>query len=99
MEKKLRIFDIKYDLNWSYSVSIEQIKKDLIAVEKMGATHISIEPYEIFGEVDVHIEAEARRIETDEEYNERILEEQKKEVINKQYEIRTFNRIKAKYNL
>ena len=99
MKKKLRIFDIKYNLNWSYSVSIEKMKKDLIALEKMGATHISIEPYETFGEAEVHIEAEARRIETDEEYNQRILEEQKKEVINKQYEIRTFNRIKAKYNL
>jgi len=99
MKKKFRIFDVKYNLNWIYSVSIEQIKKDLIALEKMGATHISIEPYETFGEVDVHIEAEARRLETDEEYNERILEEQKRELIHKQYEIRTFNKIKAKYNL
>lgn len=99
MKKKLRIFDVKYNLNWIYSVSIEQIKKDLIALEKMGATHISIDPYELFGEVDAHIEAEARRLETDEEYNERILEEQKRELIHKQYEIRTFNKIKAKYNL
>lgn len=99
MKKKLRIFDVKYNLNWIYSVSIEKIKKDLIALEKMGATHISIEPYETFGEVDVHIEAEARRLETDKEYNERILEEQKRELIHKQYEIRTFNKIKAKYNL
>ena len=99
MKKKLRIFDVKYNLNWSYSVSIEQIKKDLIALEKMGATHISIDPYEQFGEVDVHIEAEARRLETNEEYNERILEEQKRELIYKQYEIRTFNKIKEKYNL
>jgi len=99
MKKKFRIFDVKYNLNWIYSVSIEQIKKDLIALEKMGATHISIEPYETFGEVDVHIEAEARRLETDKEYNERILEEQKRELIHKQYEIRTFNKIKAKYNL
>lgn len=99
MKKKLRIFDVKYNLNWIYSVSIQEIKKDLIALEKMGATHISIEPYETFGEVDVHIEAEARRLETDKEYNERILEEQKRELIHKQYEIRTFNKIKAKYNL
>ena len=99
MKKKLRIFDIKYNLNWSYSVSIEKMKKDLITLEKMGATHISIEPYETFGEAEVHIEAEARRLETDEEYNERTLEEQERELINKQYEIRTFNRIKAKYNL
>ena len=99
MKKKLRIFDIKYNLNWSYSVSIEKMKEDLIALEKMGATHISIEPYETFGEAEVHIEAEARRLETDEEYNERTLEEQERELINKQYEIRTFNKIKAKYNL
>ena len=75
------------------------LNKDLIALEKMGATHISIEPYETFGEVDVHIEAEARRLETDKEYNERILEDQERELIHKQYEIRTFNKIKAKYNL
>lgn len=99
MKNKLRIFDVKYNLNWSYSVSIEQIKKDLIALENMGATHISIEPYETFGEADVQIEAEARRLETDEEYNERILEEQERELINKQQDLRMFNRIKAKYNL
>jgi len=99
MEKKLRIFDIKYDLNWIDRVPIKEIKEDLIILEKLGATHISIDPYETFGEVDVHIEAEAVRLETDKEYNKRILEEQERELIHKQYEIRTFNKIKAKYNL
>jgi hypothetical protein len=99
MKKKLRIFDVEYNLNWIYSVSIEQIKKDLIALEKMGATHISIDPYEQFGEVDAHIEAEARRLETDEEYNERILEEQERALINKQQDLKMFYHIKEKYSL
>ena len=49
--------------------------------------------------MEVHIEAEARRLETDGEYSARILSENEKELVNKQYEIRMFNQIKEKYNL
>ena len=35
--------EIDYKLDWQFTNSIEKIRKDLDAIEKMGATHVLIE--------------------------------------------------------
>lgn len=71
MEKRECEFRLDYPLDWAYEVSIEQLKKDIVALEKLGATHVHIEEGVDDGYSYLVIEAVSRRIETDEEFEQR----------------------------
>jgi hypothetical protein len=97
MKKKIRRFQIKFDFDWEYGVEISKIRKDLDALEKLGATHVDIETdvrndcaYMTFaGYVD--------REETEEEYLKRINLELERENLLKQRELAELKRLKDKY--
>lgn len=92
MDKQQRLIKIKYDLtHWGYGIPIEDIRKDLDVLEKMGATRIDIELENSFGDCSLNIEATQERLETDEERDARVLmerfnEQQEKDRLREDYQ-------------
>lgn len=99
MSKIIRNFKIDYSLDWTYGIDIEDLRKDLDELEKLGATHIEIEPYVSYDCPGVSIDAYANRLETDDEYNERVRIEKfrKKEIEDR--ELEQLMKLQEKYNL
>ena len=87
MEKEIRDFKITYTLDWTYGVDISKLKQDLVELEKLGATHVEIDPYTEYDCAYVTICAISRREETDEEALERIRIQQQRIEQEKQYEL------------
>ena len=75
-------------------------------LEKLGATHIFIEPLIYWDSAVLEINARSKRLETDEEYTKRIDREyelagiqRQKELDKRQAELDIMERIKAKYGI
>jgi len=98
MEKKIIIKTIDYELSWIYGVSIERIREDLKAVEELGATHIEIEAFENYGEIDLSVESYVKRLETDEEFNKRLNKEKDLLKQLQERELQEYKRLKSKYD-
>ena len=77
MEKQIRKFRVNFDFNWTYGVEIKKLKEDLETLEKLGVTEIEIEAEDNWGAPSVTIEAFTERLETDEEFKERLDKEKK----------------------
>lgn len=92
-------FKIPYSFDWTYGVSINKIREDLDAVEKLGATHIDIEHGIDYDCSYIEIESISERIETNDELQERINEFNKRQEMVKQRELAQLESIKAKYGL
>ena len=99
MEKQEQDFEINYSLDWIYDVSIEQLKKDIEELEKLGATHVNIEPFISYDCAYVEINAICRRIETDEEFEQRKKEIEARQEQYRQRELQQLAELKAKYGL
>jgi hypothetical protein len=97
MEKEVRNFKIDYSLNWTYGVEIKKLREDLEALEKLGATHVEIEPGISYDCPYVEINAMCERIETDEEFKARIDEVNRRQEENKRRELEQLERLKLKY--
>ncbi len=97
MNKLEKTIKLNYYLNWTYGVEIKQIREDLDAVEKLGATHIDIDYGERWGDPYVDIDAFYKRLETDEEYEMRMRETKAKEDLEKQRELHLLENLKKKY--
>lgn len=83
MEKIIRNFKVDYSLDWTYGIEISKLRADLNELEKLGATHVEIEPYNSYDSAYVDIDAYANRLETDEECKERLeAEKEKKSVLS-----------------
>lgn len=96
MKKLKRVFDVDYNLNWMYGVTLAQLKEDIAAIEKLGATHVEIELEDRWDCPYISIQAKSERVETDEERKSR--EEREKQIKEKQIqkEIEEFERLKIK---
>jgi hypothetical protein len=68
-------------------------------LEKLGATHIEIEPYQEYDCAYVHIEPYCRRLETDDEFNERINLKKRREEHQKIIDLEQLEKLKSKYGL
>lgn len=99
MEKQEMDFKIFYSLDWIYGIEISKLKEDLDAVEKLGATHIRIEHGISYDCSYVEIDAISRRMETDEEFEERVRQINQRQEEQKRREIQELERIKSKYGL
>jgi DeoR/GlpR family transcriptional regulator of sugar metabolism len=99
MEKQIKKFKVPYHLEWIFGVSIEQIRKDLDELEKLGVTEIYIESLENWGCSSVLIEAYAEREETDLEYENRINKETYIQEKIKVLELKRLEELKLKYGL
>lgn len=97
MSKKLIQVEIDYKFNWTYGVSIEQIRKDLDELEKLGVKEVEIEPYDSYGSSSVSIEAYINRIETDEEYSKRVERENNMKKQTEMKELELLKKLKEKY--
>lgn len=99
MEKQVRRFKVDFDFNWTYGVKIKKLKEDLDTLEKLGVTEIEIKGEEIYGCIDITIEAFIHRIETDEECNARINRENLRQEYIKRTELAELEKLKLKYGM
>jgi len=99
MEKITRNFEVKCSLEWEYGVEISQIKKDIKQLEKLGATHVEINIEYEYGNPYIEIKASSTRLETDDEYQQRIDEQNKRQEEMKRRELEQLEKLKSKYGL
>lgn len=98
MEKQIRRFKVNFDFDWTYGVEIKKLKEDLETLEKLGVTEIEIEAEDNWGSPSVTIEAFAERLETDDEFKERIRMKEQTKKSFEQMELEEYKRLKAKYD-
>ena len=98
MEKIEITAKVNYHFDWSNKTRISQIREDLDALEKLGATYINIDPISTYGEAYVEMTSFCQRFETDQEYEDRLELKEKLSESNKQKELDTLARLKAKYD-
>lgn len=99
MDKIIRNFPIEYSFDWSGENEISKLKAEIAELENLGVTHICID---VEDSDEAVFKAKAPRLETDEEYEERINLEMRQKKIKeniKKMEIELYYRIKEKYNL
>ena len=99
MEKITRNFEVKYLLDWRYGVEMSQLKKDIKELEKLGATHVDIYIEYEYGEPYIEIIALSNRLETDDEYQQRIDEQNKRQEAVKLRDLEQLEKLKSKYGL
>jgi hypothetical protein len=99
MEKLVLDFKIDYALDWLCGVSIKQLRDDLDAIEKLGATHVDIESNVYYDCVNTEINAISTRVETVEECNERIEKERRFNASRELLELNELKRLQEKYKL
>jgi len=97
MKKQVRNFKVDFNFDWTYGVEISKLREDLDALEKLGVTSIDIEPESSYDCDYVGIEAYCNRIETDEEYTERINEQKRREDELKRRDLEQLQRLQEKY--
>lgn len=74
IKKENKVDKIDYSCDWFFGCSISSIKGDIIKLEELGATHIDIGIQKAFGGAhNLYIKPERRRLETDEELEDRIM--------------------------
>lgn len=106
MEKQIRRFKVNFDFDWTYGVELKKLKSDIEELEKLGVTEVYIKAEEHYGDISTSIEAFTKRLETDEEFKERLDKEKKiKEHlilifgnILTHTELQELERLKAKYD-
>ena len=87
-------------LDWKGGdTSISDMRKDLDKIEKFGATHVRIDYEYSHGDTYIILEALHIREETDEEYAERIKQEEHDKERLKQHELAQLEALKKKYGL
>ena len=99
MQKQERDFKLDYLLDWTYAVEISKFKSDIAELEKLGATHVEIEHGINHDCSYVEIDAICRRIETNEEFEQRKKEVEAHQEKNKQRELSQLQELKLKYGL
>ena len=98
MEKQIRRFKVNFDFDWTYGVEIKKLKEDLETLEKLGVTEIEIEAEDNWGSPSVTIEAFTERLETGEEFSERIRMKEQTKKSFEQMELEQYEHLKAKYD-
>lgn len=86
-------------LGWSGEMPIADIKAKIAELEAEGFTHIDFDYIQEWDVVFVKVEATKERLETDEEAKRRIDEAAKREAMQKERDLETYQELKAKYNL
>lgn len=97
LDKIKRNFKVDYYFDWTYGVTITQIREDLDALEKLGVTSIDMDTMDNYGSISISIEAISNRLETDEEYFERKKKEDEFADKLKQAELKQLEILQNKY--
>jgi hypothetical protein len=77
----------------------KHIEKDIEEIEKLGATHVNIQPDVSYDCPITRIDAICRRIETDEEFELRKKEFEAHQEQNRQRELKQLAQLKSKYGM
>lgn len=99
MKKIEREIKVDYTLDWECGIKIEDLKKDIENIEKLGVTHVCIY-YEHDPDPDscyIEVQPICRRIETNEEFEKRKKEIKKQQEKTKQRELKLLEELKLKY--
>ena len=96
-KKQVKNFQLKIDLNWTYGVTIDQLKKDIVELEKLKATTIDIDYYEEYGDNFISIQAYSKREETDLEQQERLNILKVQQEMRKKNELEQLKKLQDKY--
>jgi hypothetical protein len=97
LKKQIITSIIDYELDWANGrIAISKLRADLDAVEKLGATYIEINSIESYGNAYVDINAYIIRIETDEEFDEKVKRITIREEQQKCRDIEEFEMLKHK---
>lgn len=97
MKKQVRNFKVDFNFDWTYGVEISKLREDLDALEKLGVTHVDIEPELSYDCAYVEIEAHCNRIETDEEYKQRIDEQKRRDDEVMRRDLEQLQKLQEKY--
>ena len=98
--KKIRKeVEVEYSLSWDCGIEIKQIREDLDDLEKLGATHIQIESHESYGNPSTEIYATTNRLETDEEFEDRLHKISVTKHMLKTRELERLKELKLKYEI
>lgn len=82
---------------WRYGLSIEKMKADIAELERLGATHVDIDSSVSYDCAILEISAYCEREETLEEIAQREEYLRQRQEAQRQDEIRTLEKLKAKY--
>lgn len=93
MEKQEINVELDYELDWAYYVSVEQLKKDIEELERLGADYVELDSPDGF----VYFKAFCTRMETDNELQERIKSVQIMDDENTRRELELLEQLKLKY--
>jgi hypothetical protein len=97
MNKQIRNFRIDYTLDWEYGVEISKLEEDIKAIKELGANYILVESRCEYDCAATVIEPIAKRMETEEEYIERMREIENYKEREKQRELNQLKALKEKY--
>ncbi len=97
MKKQNIRVEIPYTFSWSWGVSTEQIKKDIEALEKLGADEICIEPEDYYGSLSINYKDYVTRPETLVEARKRIEEENYRKQTQRERDLATLKQLKELY--
>jgi hypothetical protein len=93
MEKRIVSVDVPFNFGWVYGVTLQEIKNDIQEMEKLGVNYIDI--FEDYG--SIVCKAQIERLETDEEFKDRINKESVNRALVKERELKMLQELKAKY--
>jgi hypothetical protein len=99
MEKRVKRFEVPFNFEWTYGVTIEKLREDLDELEKLGVKEIDIQVEECWGSNSVTIEAFIEREETDEEFQIRLNIENKRQEEIKRRDLELLEKLKLKYGM
>lgn len=99
MQKQIRMFEVPFDFDWTYNVTIEKLRSDLDELEKLGVEEINIEAEESYGSPFVTIKAFVEREETEEEFEERVNKEKLRQEEIMRIELQQLEQLKLKYGM
>ena len=106
MKKKMKSIDVDHNLpgdefsgRYGFNIKIDDLILSLKEVKNKGAENVYIDSEVIYGESYLIIEFNYERLETDDEYNFRLKEENAKADRIKERELSEHLRIKNKYKL
>lgn len=104
MEKRMSHFPVPFNFEWEGETEVSKLFDDIIELKNLGATHVYINlEYNNDAHPSIDFTAISQKLETDEEFQERVKREAEMQNIIKEkiktMEIEQYYRIKEKYNL
>ena len=96
-EKQVKRVKIDCRIDWEGYFAIEELRKDLDKLEKLGATHVDIGIYDGHCSPRLEVDSYNEMLETDKEFQQRIENQKMIREHSKLEEFELFKKLKQKY--